>query len=389
VLGLLPLVAACGSQSKNGATSAEPWFRREPSRPAPEPEPAPTIVKKEPGSRDGNLTLATPPAPPAIDADNVLAWRPGSSSDTVTLKGGMSDYTLTGATIQASARTALIAYQGGGPYVGTTLRDCLVHVAPNTVPDDRSFWAIRGYDMSETTLASVEITGFGKVTSKHDEGHAIYLNNVGALTLTDCNIHHNGGQGLQLVNRPYESNLPAAAATGAIEVRRTWFRENGFNPDRGAFQVSIFGTGQDVTLADVEITAGHDATSYPSNMTGGGLLIEAEGPHTDKRNVWWYPYPKGVVTPPFTQGVVVLERVVIDHVNPNRPIAQIKGCRELKVSGCTFNGGKVFLDDPQKPGRTSGRIEWSGNSGNAAVFLNGEQIGTAAQDFTAENGVRL
>jgi len=387
---------ACGCSSNGDGPEArggpraprgdEPWFRREAWRAAPEPAPPAPIERKEPDLDGSGAGLAAPPTPPSVDDDNVLHWLPGASSDTVTLAKQQTGYTLSGATIQASARTALIAYQGGGPYVGTTLTDCVVHVAPNTVPDGRSFWGLRGYDMSETTLREVEITGFGKVTPKHDEGHAIYLNVVGPLTLEDCNIHHNGGQGLQLVNRPYESNLPAGPAKGAIEVRRTWFHENGFNPDRGAFQVSIFGTGQDVTLSEVEIVAGRDATTYPDGKTGGGLVIEAEGPHPDKRNTWWHPLPKGQTEPPFTQGQVLLDRVLIDQPNANRAIAQIKGCRELVVTGCTFPSGRVFLDDPTKPGRPNGTITWTGNRGDAIVFLNGEPIGPVTEDFVAKNG---
>lgn len=375
-------------QGASGETT-ELWFHREPSRPDPPPPPAPEIIKKElpPGAKEGVQAGFVVPMPPAVDEDNVLTWLPGSSSDTVTLKSGMSNYSLTGATIQGSARTAIIAYQGGGPYVGTSLRDCLIHVAPNTVPDGRSFWAFRGYDMSDTSLVGVEITGFGKVTHKHDEGHAIYLNVVGSLTLEDCNIHHNGGQGLQLVNRPYESNLAKGPAAGAITVRNSWFKENGFNPDRGAFQVSIFGTGQDVTLDGVQILAGQDDTSYPDGRTGGALLIEAEAPRDDKDNAWWWPLKKGEEEAPFTNGTVLLNNLLVDHEQPNRALVQIKGCRELTVTKSTFNGGRVLLDDPSKAGRNSGKITWSGNSGDAIVYLNGHRVGPADQDFTAENGV--
>jgi hypothetical protein len=76
----------------------------------------------------------------------------------------------------------------------------------------------------------------------------------------------------------------------------------------------------------------------------------------------------------------------VDHRSPNRPIVQIKGCEELIVRGSVFRGGRVDLDDPTKPGRNNGRIVWSGNAGDAVVFLGGVRVGTADQDFTAENG---
>ena len=256
------------------------------------------------------------------------------------------------------------------------------------MPDNKSYWAMRGYDMEDTVLDRVEITGFGQPTRGHDEGHAIYFNVTGPLDLWDVYIHHNGGQGLQLVNRPYESNAGAVAARGAITIRRTWFHENGFNPDRAGSQVSIFGTGQDVLLEDVQILAGHDGTHYEKGQTGGALLIEAEAPHTDKHNTWYRPLnPPDDFETPFTQGTVILKGVFIDHKQPNRPIVQIKGCEELTVTGCVFRGGRVNLDDPSKPGCNNGTVNWSGNSGDAAVLLGGVQIGTADMNFTAKDGV--
>jgi hypothetical protein len=318
-----------------------------------------------------------------------VRWLPGDSSDTITLKRQASGFTMSDTLVQASARTALIGYQGDGPFDGTRITNCIFRVEDGTVPNGRSYWGLRGYDMRNTVLDGVEITGFGRPTQHHDEGHAIYFNLVGALTLTGCHIHHPGGQGAQLVNRPGESTLPRGPAAGAITVQNTWFHENGFNPDRGGFQLSIFGTGQDVTLTDVEIVAGHDETPFPNGQTGGGLLIEPEGPHDGADTCWWCPGPgRGPPEdPPFTQGRVVLSNVLIDQMNANRPIVQIKGCRELVVHGSEFRGGRIDLDDPAKAGRSSGRIEWSGNRGEAQVFLAGQRVGLASQDFVAVDGV--
>jgi hypothetical protein len=285
------------------------------------------------------------------------------------------------AIVQASARTAVICYQGGGPYRNLTLRNSILRVEPNTLADNRSFWALRGYDMIDTTLERVEITGFGAKTRHHDEGHAIYLNLAGSLTIERCDIHHNGGQGLQLVNRPGESSLPPGPAAGAITVLDTRFRENGFNPDRGSFQVSIFGTGQSIHMEDVEILAGLDGT-FADAESGGALLIEAEGARSD-RAVWWKPSDAPAdATPPFTQGTVELLRLHVQHRAPNRALVQIKGCAELIVEECEFSGGRVRLDDPDKPGRPCGRIVWRGNRGDAEVFVRGVRKGRADEDFS-------
>ena len=397
MLCTLPPLAACAERSApppapQEGVEEEDWFRRDPWRPKPpeEVDEEPIVKIELPEGVDGSNPLRPPSSVPGsqVTGDSaILAWKPGDSSDTITLNNGMSGYTLSDTIVQASARTAFIAYQGGGPYRGTRLTNCILRVDPNTVPEGRSFWAMRGYDMQDTVLDRVEITGFGKRTGRHDEGHAVYFNVLGSLTLTDCNVHHNGGQGLQLVNRPYESTAGAGPAQGTITVQRTWFHENAFNPDRGGSQVSIFGTGQDVLIEEVEITAGHDQTIYDNGRTGGGLLIEAEYARDDKHNAWWRPLgaPKDF-KPPFTQGTVRLESVLVDHKNPNRPLVQIKGCKELLVSGCVFNGGRVNLDDPSKPGRNNGRIVWEGNAGDAIIHLAGERIGTASEDFVAVDG---
>ncbi len=381
------LPAACFGDGPDPPVSEDQWFRRSPWRPAesgiePELEEEKAGEEKDAPSRTP-LAAGGEPGPIPPKKWKVLPWKPGSSSDTVSLMRGDGNYTLRDTIVQASARTAFMAYQGGGPYTGTTLENCILRVEPNTVPDRRSYWAMRGYDMVDTTLSRVEITGFGQHTPKHDEGHAIYFNVAGALTLTDCYIHHNGGQGLQLVNRPYETNLGRGPAKGAIVVRNTWFHENSFNPDRAAFQVSIFGTGQDVVLEDVEILAGLDGT--PGRATFGGLLIEAEGQHPDRDTSWWEPREKKKgFEPPFTQGRVELTRVKVHHESPNRPIVQIKGCEELIVTDCEFRGGRINLDDPGKPGRDCGRIVWKGNRGDAVVTHRGQRIGVASDDFELE-----
>ncbi|MEM7309311.1 MAG: hypothetical protein AAF682_21685 [Planctomycetota bacterium] len=366
----------------------DPWFRREAWREEElPPEETPVIIPVEERATTPRGGLFSIPGPRPQGEWKTVRLLPGASADTITLSRGERDYQVIDSLVQASARTAFIAYQGGGPYRGTQFVNSIVRVEPNTLPDDRSFWALRGYDMIDTTLDRVEITGFGKVTPKHDEGHAVYFNIQGGFRLLDSNVHHNGGQALQLVNRPYESSLPPGAAQGRIEVARSWIHENGFNPDRGGFQISIFGTGQDVLLDSVEILAGHDHTRYEKGMTGGALLIEAEYPRDDKHNCWWAPrqIPDDFVMP-FTQGTVELRDVRIDHKAPNRPLVQISGCEELVVSGSEFRGGKINLDDPTKPGRPCGRIVWEGNHGDAEVYLRGELLGPASEDFVALNG---
>lgn len=340
------------------------------------------------------------PARAAIEIPDIESWGPieperwkvakflpGTSSDTITLMKKERGFTIENTLVQASARTAVICYQGGGPYRGLTIRNSILRVEPKTIPLGRSYWAFRGYDMIDTRLERVEITEFGKITNMHDEGHAIYLNVKGALTLEDCDIHHNGGQGLQLVNRPAESVLPPGPAAGAITLRRTSFRENGFNPDRGATQVSIFGTGQSIVMEDVFIVAGYDQTKYPRERTGGALLIEMEGfdPNRPEKSVWWRPakLPEDFEMP-YAQGKTELTRVGIFHKDANRPIVQVKGCEELIVRDCWFGEGRIELDHPRKAGRDCGRIVWEGNRGKAVVFHKGKRLGTAAQDFVIE-----
>jgi hypothetical protein len=357
-------------------------------------EPATGFPVGTDSSQDSAAEEALPPLPDieawgpvAPEQWKVAKFLPGASSDTITLMKRERDYTIEDTIVEGSCRTAVICYQGGGPYRGLTIRNSILRVVPGTLPLDRSYWAFRGYDMIDTRLERVEITNFGRITHKHDEGHAIYLNIKGPLTLEDCNIHHNGGQGLQLVNRPPESVLPPGPATGAITIRRTSFRENGFNPDRGATQVSIFGTGQEILMEDVLILAGHDETEYSRDRTGGGLLIEMEGYDRNRpeKGVWWRPakLPEDFEIP-FAQGRTLLRRVGIFQKNPNRPIVQIKGCEELIVRNCWFGAGRIVLDHPKKPGRNCGRIVWEGNHGTAEVIHRGRRLGTASEDFVIE-----
>ncbi len=343
------------------------------------------------------IVASATPVQEQQDTRRVFRPKADPSGDTLNFKSPSTNFVLENALVQGSARSAMLFYDHRGPHTGTVLRKVKLYVEPGTIAFDRSYWALRGYDMVDTLLDEVEITGFGRVTPKHDEGHAIYLNLAGDFTLKNSHIHHNGGQGLQLVNRPRESDFPKGPMPGTILIKDTRFHENGFNPDRGGFQVSIFGTGQRIHMQNVEIIAGQDDTIWHKDLTSGALVIEPE-PYAPQRNKlpWWRPAepPEGF-EPPFTQGRTVLENVTVRHRNPGKSLLQIKGCEELVVTGCTFEAtvdntapagtiGKIMLDAADKPGRDCGRIEWTGNRGNAVVFHRGVRIGLAGEDFVIE-----
>ena len=407
---------ACASDGGSGGEPVGPYgWGRATQRDAPPEAPAATAEAPEsPAPQEQSSDSEAPPAgdslaePAAspeptvdstLDPSDYLPWPVGPEEpaewkvlpskrdgDTLSVQNPTQGLRIEDTLVQASPRTALILYEHRGPYEDVVLQDVILRVEPGTLPFDRSYWALRGYDVIDMLLDRVEITGFGKVTPKHDEGHAIYLNLRGSFTLEGGEIHHNGGQGLQLVNRPAESNFPPGPAEGFILVRNTLFLENGFNPDRGGFQVSIFGTGQDIRMQDVLIAAGHDRTEYPNGMTGGGLVIEAERfDEWGKKPVWWRPaeLPPDFEVP-FSQGDVELVRVHVLQRAANRPIVQIKGCRSLAVRECTFAEGRVEIDAPDKPGRDSGSIAWQGNKGEAIVYLRGERMGPASTDFVIE-----
>lgn len=399
------VLAACSSSSGSSADAVGPYVWSERPAPAPEPPsdetqapPAPVARPASPEAPEGQAPAYTSeldsreflPAgvgPQAPEKWKIIPPKRTDWGDTFSVQRPTEGLRIEDTIVQASPRTAIILYEHRGPYEDVVIEDSIVRVQPGTLPLDRSYWGLRGYDVIDMLLRRVEFTGFGVVTPKHDEGHAIYLNLRGSLTLEGCDIHHNGGQGLQLVNRPGESNFPPGPAEGFIALRNTRFLENGFNPDRAGFQVSIFGTGQDVRMQDVLIAAGYDrVTQFPGGMTGGGLLIEAEAFRDwGRKPVWWRPeeLPEGFEIP-FTQGHVELVRVHVHQRSPNRPIVQIKGCQSLTVRECSFGEGRIELDDPTKPGRTSGRIVWQGNRGPAVVYVRGERMGPADQDFVLE-----
>ncbi|MEX1024554.1 MAG: hypothetical protein WD226_05700 [Planctomycetota bacterium] len=323
-------------------------------------------------------------------ADATLVEQPAASGDAIAVTQASLDFRLENTRVQAGRRAALMFYERSGLHRGVRVVDTELSVEPGTLELDRAYWGVRAYDLVDAVFERVEITGFGVVTDQHDEGHAVYLNPLGDVAFLDCHFHHNGGQAIQLVRRPTESVEPEGPAPGTITVARTRLAENGFNPDRGAFQLSIFGTGQDVTLTDVEIIAGHDpAVDWPGGLTGGALLIESDGFQMRPRgpNTWWRPAELPAdFEAPFTTGRAELTRLRIHHKNPNRPVVQIKGCRELLVTDSEFAEGDIHLDLPRKPGRENGSITWTGNRGEARVFWRGDYVGPAWQDFQVRGG---
>ena len=133
----------------------------------------------------------------------VIRPKRGVSADTFALRRKEEGFLIENTVLNASTRTAFICYDHAGPAPRQPLPqrpDPTSRRGP--CPTTARTGACAGYDMVGTVFHGVEITGFGKVTPHHDEGHALYLNLAGDLTLIDCDIHDNGGQGLQAVNPP-------------------------------------------------------------------------------------------------------------------------------------------------------------------------------------------
>jgi hypothetical protein len=282
-----------------------------------------------------------------------------------------------------SARRSGLATYTGVLHEDWTLRDVTVVPAEGV----RTLWGMRVYEISDWLLERVEIAYMGVPGDggrSGREGHAFYGNVAGDLTFDNCWIHHNRGQAIQVVARPRSGTAPAV---GKLTVRNSLLQENGFDSDRAAFAVTVHGPGSeyDVELEDVRIEAlrlpdhqGHDGRVRNSR---GGICIAPVG-NLPNEPVWY-----DAEDPPFTNGRVTLNNVLVAMRRPAQALGLFRGIRELEVTGCAFYGGEgseVVIDAPGKPGRDCGRVVWKGNQGDATLVYRGRALGPVSGDYELE-----
>jgi hypothetical protein len=179
-------------------------------------------------------------------------------------------------------------------------------------------WAMRLYNVTNMRIKDTVFRYVGDL-EKGREGHCIYLNLLGDLTLDNVFCHTSLGQGLQLVYRPWETNVsPELIPTEKdIIINKSRFVNLG-GGDRDSFAVSIFGTGHRITMSDVLVRETNQLPSWDNTRTGvknrsrGGILIGA-GDFGNRDAV-------------FTAVHVLLK-------DSDRPAVQIEECDHLEWAG--------------------------------------------------------
>lgn len=232
-----------------------------------------------------------------------------------------------------------------------------------------TLWGMRLYNVADLLLEDGWIHDIQEIY----EGHGLYINPCGPLTLRRLVIEDCGGQAIQLMNRQWSEpseNLPFAG--GLVHLDTIKIRNCSFNPNRGAFPITMRGLGPnaDVLIENVDIYIKWNQPQKRSGRTcrsAGGIVLARPDSKLES-----YDFD-------FFRNVTLRNcRVVL--IDPFQPVLQVEGCRKLTVENCHFEGGDVRLA-PFDRGPGVLRLTWRNNTGNARVQHRGKTLGTADADF--------
>lgn len=230
--------------------------------------------------------------PPSVDVDDGIISGPEELEGPVFKTGGLLDFVrdrydlrAMGAPEWLTARVGDVidvrdesledgGYDALGPYAlwnSDQMYDAPEHLSNRSVRfksamsssgDFGPKWAARLYNL-HGTIANLLIWRAGDFV-KGREGHVIYANVLGGLTIEDCCFVQNGAQAIQIANRTHETKIPEQQvldhlAGNDIVIRRLAMIDPGLietdivpetNAKRASWPVSVFNPGHDYLRID-------------------------------------------------------------------------------------------------------------------------------------------
>lgn len=224
--------------------------------------------------------------------------------------------------------------------------------------------------------------------SNSGEGHGLYVDPSGALTLRNSRIEDCGGQLLQVFNRQWGSvfgpgepptNLPFAA--GQVRISEFVGRNAGWNPSRGAFALTFNGLGPDADIV-IENVDLHLEWSAPQIRSGrqcwsaGGIVISK----TDVPPAWM------TVVPSRNAGHVHLKNWKLVMKQPRQYLLKVDNVESLTIENSHFEAlggeGLIQIDEPGWTDKDSGKITIRNCTGNAIVYVKGQKVGLVSEGYT-------
>lgn len=205
----------------------------------------------------------------------------------------------------------------------------------------------------------VSLTPHGK-----REGHALYFNLHGDLSILQTHFQNCLGQGVQVVNRPHET-LIQDPPSGTIQIKDSTFQDCSRDPgDRAAYPLSIFNTrGHDCFIRRVSIWSTDETPVWYNSRTSencrsrGGALFEGA---SDKK--------------------LSIKHLNVLLLDPDRPAVKIRGWESIDWEGGVLEPGglrdRPLQIDIETPNPQNVNIR--GLEGNYTISVNGETASLAA-----------
>jgi hypothetical protein len=260
--------------------------------PDPVPDPEPQIPAQVIGYRhknppEGQTVFTVPATVGELSSDNM--WVTGQDANQLWKSMASAEPKAINTRFMMQRSVGVISNSGSStPHVGGRLENC------EFVGNGETYWGTRLYDQGQLLVKNCMFTNIGhfketnyegKVLGEGGkrEGHCIYVNLYGSMKVEDCSMVSNLGQGIQVVWRDEETNIPGDPM-GLLQIHRTLAQDCGMWGDRASFPISIFNPGQEVDIRDVKIRTTDVTPEWRKNQSDttlyrsrGGLLVGIEG----------------------------------------------------------------------------------------------------------------
>ena len=255
-----------------------------------------------------------------------------------------------------------------------------------------SYYGARAYQIEDALIRGSwihHLGGFGR------DGHGLYFNLHGDLTVMDSLFEEMGGQAIQLVNRedafkngaPQLDNRPAKI--GMVAIKRCGIINAGYSPMRGSWAISLAGLGRsdrqvDVLIEDLYMRCnyqgkgGSQHNGDPINSRGGVLIENAL-----KNGQRGY-------------GTVTIRRADVELWEPDRGPLTINNSENVLIEDCRIisHSGRPWLEIDRldfsgfQDVSPCGSVRIRNVSGNQILRVRDKQIGPVeGHEYLIRGGV--
>lgn len=203
-------------------------------------------------------------------------------------------------------------------------------------------WLVRAYDLAGSEFHTCSFSPNTHVV----EGHGLYANLNGRLTITDSDFLSIAGNGIQLVRRPSEQGAstfdnvpPYGPALGSVNILDISFFAHDTPSQRCSYSLAYYGCGQDLRVLN-----------YHGGELRRGLIVVEPEPVGSNGGTWWQDTPQAWWP---TRHLKIIGASGSWIVPPDREVIRLGSVEDTDIDGLSLScdlpveSYKIKIDDYQ------------------------------------------